>query len=182
MLLLQRTTVQNRPKRELKMITKNTIQRSIAALAMAGTLAGVATTGAQAATAAGHAATGTARAASSQIAPQPQYSKRFNLVNQLGYATMKLTSAWGDNEGLPEIGTTMRPLESQGFEVQYKFGGTGFVYATYDIINPWGEWMGNVTVRMSYGALGETSTTIWGSDRVSVTITNAGDGPAVTWK
>ncbi|MGB8877570.1 MAG: hypothetical protein WCD11_14685 [Solirubrobacteraceae bacterium] len=164
------------------MITKNTILRNISALAIAGTLAGVAATGAQAAAPGNH-ATGTAPAASghsAQIAPQPQYSKRINLVDAMGYQ-MKLVSAWGDNEGLPEIGSTMNDGESQAFEVQYKAFGTGFVYAKYDIIGPWGQWLGDVTVQLSYDCFGATGAKIWGSNNIKVQMTGDGYGnPAVT--
>jgi hypothetical protein len=167
------------------MITNNMIRRSISALAIAGTLAGVAATGAQAATPGNHAQTGPARVASgqsAQIAPQPQYSKRFNLGNQLGIFDMKLVAAWGDNEGLPEIGSTMRGNETQAFEVQYKAFGTGIVHAKYDIFDQWGKWHGDVTVMMSYGAFGDTSTKIVGADRVHVQIgTDWRGNPSVTW-
>jgi hypothetical protein len=117
-----------------------------------------------------------------QIAPQPLYSKRFTLGNDLGWATMKLGEAYGDNEGLPEIGSTMRPNESQYFEVQYKAFGTGIVFATYDILNQSGQWVGSVQVQMSYGCWGETSTTIVRSQNVSVQIGGRHDRPGVTWE
>jgi hypothetical protein len=124
------------------MITKNTIQRSIAALAVAGAIAGAATTGAQAATPAGHGRTQTRLGrikpdrpdrspAAVQQADQPGQRPR-------GHHD-ELVDAYGDNEGLPEIGSTMRGNESQGFEVQYKAGGTGIVYAEYDISGSWGQ-------------------------------------------
>jgi hypothetical protein len=167
---------------------KKTIAGGISTLAIAGVLASGAATSAQAATAPGQAPAAIARTMSgpaAHVAPRPLYSKRFNFGNQLGAAEMKLMAASGDNEGLPPVGSVMRSGEFQAFEVQYKAGGTGVVYANYDVISTvTGNWLGNVTIKMSYGCFGDTGTVISDEQNLSGIIQITGDGygnPELTW-
>ena len=155
---------------------KKTFIAGVSTLAVAGLLAGGAATGAQAAT--------PTHQATAQVAPKPLYSKRFNFGNALGVANMVLADAHGDNEGLPAVGSVLQPGDFQGFEVQYEAGGEGIVYASYDLMNRTsGAWMGHVTIKMTYGCFGDTSTVIVGETNVHTQITGDGNGnPELTWK
>jgi hypothetical protein len=133
------------------MIVKAVI-RGVSALIAAVMLTGLAVTSAAAASPApakepaARALTPTAR-----VAPAPQFSKGFHFANHLSDVTLVLTSASGDNEGLPPIGSTMKVGQDQIFEVQYLAFRTGTVNASYDAYSTyWGHYLYRFSIRMTY--------------------------------
>src|SRR5262245_35710202 len=144
------------------MNTKTTV-RAVSTLVIATLLTGFAATSAEAATpTTPSASTAQTLTSTTPVAPTPQYSKRFDFRNKLG-SDMTLFSASGDNEGLPPLGITMTIDESHAFQVHYRAFGTGTVDATYDVYGWKGAYLGRVSIRMTYGAFGETNTVLTGS-------------------
>jgi len=128
-------------------MNKKTIAASIPAPAIGGVL-----TGAEQTT--------TGLRALSDVATAPLYSKSFHLTNGFNGVTLELVGVEGKHEGVPPIGSTIAPGESQNFEVQYLADRTGNVWATYQVTDSIRGVVGNVQIQMGYGAFGETKATI----------------------
>jgi hypothetical protein len=164
---------------------KKTIARAASTLVIAGALTAAAAASANAATPPApinHAAAKTQSV--SQVAPQPQYSRRFTLKNGITGDQMWLLAITGDEEGTPPLRSIMHDGESQDFEVQYIAAGTGTVDATYAVSNQAnGDFYGSVTIRMTYNCWGQTNTSILSHEGLNgATILNADStNPEITW-
>lgn len=130
----------SRPGRVRSIATK-----TIATLALTGTLVGV--------------GAGVACAATPPVSPPASVGSSIGIhLTDGSLDTLVLTSVSGDNEGVPSVGSVLHPgIGDQDFEVTFRAAKKTTVTADYDVQDATGASIGTAAIKLSDDAIGDTS-------------------------